>query len=384
MKERKAYGTGKVVGLSVLCFLLIFLLSTLLLVCVTVHRHAVQEELPAAMSAIPLQEAYVRHNGEDMSFATYLLRHYVENDSITESQMNAILRDSDFNEWLGEKTGQYTKYFVAADDTVPFPMIGKEEINQLFMRNESTFRLHTGMDDVAAEANRICSDLTPSLNKFNQNTYHLLAEGSAGFAIRAIVSKWIWCVLGGLLTLLLIWLIVIHVRGRRHVGTALKTFSVAACIPCAVLLLWGAFGVWILGAVHAGYLQAPARVLHNTWLLCGGFGLLGCAVLFSTGIIWNRIAGRVPKSVEDKVPEAPAVPFMPEASEKAQPTALPTEAPAETPIEAAVEAPEQIPEVEKITRHYCRFCGEPLVNSDAKFCYKCGTTQEQIEPDKTE
>ncbi|MDE5564505.1 MAG: hypothetical protein K2I93_05070, partial [Oscillospiraceae bacterium] len=58
------------------------------------------------------------------------------------------------------------------------------------------------------------------------------------------------------------------------------------------------------------------------------------------------------------------------------------EASAETFVETSTESPTETPEAEKLTRHYCRFCGEPLVNSDAKFCYKCGTTQEQVKQDE--
>ena len=30
---------------------------------------------------------------------------------------------------------------------------------------------------------------------------------------------------------------------------------------------------------------------------------------------------------------------------------------------------------------YCRNCGQPLVNPDARFCYKCGNVQEAVKHD---
>ena len=58
-------------------------------------------------------------------------------------------------------------------------------------------------------------------------------------------------------------------------------------------------------------------------------------------------------------------------------------------IPEEMETPQETPEAEaaeetsepEMKRQFCRNCGQPLVNPDAKFCYKCGHVQEQIHPE---
>ena len=347
--EKKPYSGKKVFGLSLLCVLLTFVLSITLTVCVTAHRHVYYDMIAEAAASVPLQYAQIRtEDGQKITLAKYINEHYVQNPRFSDAQIANILRDGDFNMRVGEKAGMLAQYIALHKrhpGDVQLPLITAEDIHYAFEFNDSDIQLHTGLNAAAELEPQVQANAAADCEVYNTKLTDTMTKGLSAFLIDAAVSEWIWYVLGGLLLVLLIWMIVIHVKGRKSVGTAFKAFSITASLPCFALLLWSALCVPVLGWSGAGYLQNAAKILRGTWLMIGAIGVLGGIALFGIGAIAGQLRAR----------------------KAAAPVQDPTPA----------EAPQR-----DMTRRYCRFCGEPLVNNDALFCYKCGTQQAQVTLDK--
>ena len=354
--EKQPYSGKKVFGLSLLCFLLTLVLSITLTVCVTAHRHVYYDPIADAAACVPLQYVHVKTaDGQKITLAKYINDTYIRDSRIREAQIANLLRDGDFNMRVGEKAGMIVQYIVlhkSHPEDAPLPLITPDDIHYAIDLNASDIRLHTGLNDAAELEPQVQANAAADCEAYNTRLTDTLTKGISAFLINAAVSKWIWYVLGGLLLVLLIWMIVIHVKGQKSVGTAFKAYSIAAAIPSLALLLWGALCVPVLGWSGMEYLQNAARILRGTWLMIGAIGFLGCIALFGIGAIAGQIAAR---KAAAPAPAAPAAPIQEPAAEKA-------------PV--------------NMTRRYCRFCGEPLVNNDAMFCYKCGSQQAKITLDK--
>lgn len=365
-KEKKPYGKAKVFGLSVLIFVLVLVLSTALLVCVTAHRHVYYDPIADAVASVPLEDTLVRlDDGQTVTLAKYINDNYIKSDRISEGQVRNILRNGDFNTRVGEKAGMIAQYIAlrrSHPEDVSVPEITPEDIHYAIDFNESTIRLHTGLNDASVLEEPVKANTAADCEAFNKQLRGILTEGLSAVLIDAAVSRWIWYVLGGLLLLLLIWAVVVHAKGPGSAGTAFEVFAVAAGLPCLALMLWGLFSLYIFRWNNMAYLEYPVLYLRRVWFAIGGIGFMGCGVIFMFG----KILGASKK--KHAAPEAAA-------------------APAEEPVpeqtaETAEEKPEEEAAAPELTRHYCRFCGKPLVNSDAMFCYKCGTKQAEIEKAK--
>ena len=240
--EKKPYSGKKVFGLSLLCFVLTLVLSLTLTVCVTAHRHVYYDMIADAAASVPLQYVQVKGaDGQKIPLGAYINQTYIRSDRYTDAQIANILRDGDLNMRVGEKAGMLAQYIAlhkSHPEDVQLPLITSEDIHYAFEYNASTIRLHTGLNDAAELEPQVQANAAADCEAYNTRLTNTLTKGLSAFLISTAVSGWIWYVLGGLLLVLLIWMIVIHVKGQKSVGTAFKAFSIAASLPCFALLLW--------------------------------------------------------------------------------------------------------------------------------------------------
>ena len=356
--EKQPYSGKKVFGLTLLCFVLTLVVSCVLVVCVTAHRHVNYDTIAEAAASVPLQYVQWRRDGQTVTLPQYINETCIGDERYSEAQIANLFRDGDFHMRVGEKAGMAAQYLVlhkSHPEDAQLPLITSDDIHSAIDCNASTIRLHLGLNDAAEIEPLVQQNAAAACEAYNTAVTDTMTKGLSAFCLNAAVSSWIWYVLGGLLLVLLIWMTVIHVKGKKSVGTAFKTFSTAAFIPCTAMLLWGALCVPVLGWTGAGYLQNAARILRGTWLTVGVIGALGCVALFGIGAIAGQVA----------------------AKKAAAPAPAPAQ-PSSAPVQPAEEQPQNR------TRRFCRFCGEPLVNNDAMFCYKCGTQQAKIDLDKPE
>lgn len=366
--EKKPFGTGKVIGLSFIAVLLTVILTALLLGCMAA-RYFVYHEQAEAIGTVPLDQVVF---SDGTTPASRIKSRYISDQNISESQVQHILRDGKFGSQIGTLFGLYCR-FLAGDPQGTFPEVTVGDVQELLRNNDDIIQLHTGIHSFSENSGDLISAVQPDLDAWNANMHETLDKGAKANLVRTIISQWVWILLGGLLLMVLIWLIVIHVRGQKRVSTAFKTFAIAALIPSLALFLAGMFGAGLLkGTPYAIYADAFAAI-SSTPKLIGGLANLACVAIFGIGVLCNALASRKPAAAVEDI--APAVP------ERApEPIAEPVAAPItereseletewETERETAVEEP-------VIIRKFCRFCGGELVNNDAKFCYKCGKPQE--------
>lgn len=366
-KLKKPYGTGKVVGLSFVCVLLILVLTTALLGCVTLGQIVRSGQVQDAAASIALDRVTL---SDGSSLAAEVNRSFLNGLGISDDKVRGILRDGSFRTWVGETAGAYADYLMEHDNT-PFPEITAEDITRLVADNDDTIRLHTGLHTFSAEHPETIAAASAEAVKWNDAARRYLSDETlCGKLSCASVTIWPGVVLGVLLALVTVWLIAIHVRGRRHVGTAFKTMAVTAFVPSLVFVLAGLLGAWITGLCGQDAFRKAVSLLGKSPLTVGGIAVLGCIALFGFGVLWNAIAGKAsaPAGISEESPMPETAP-VPEPVKETVPASKPSPEPS-----AQASAP--VPGVRK----YCRFCGGELVNSDAMFCYKCGKLQENVEP----
>lgn len=361
VQETKSSSKGKNTALTVVCILLTFLLCTLLLLCFAAHRFANHEPVQEAFSKIDLTTVTL---SDGTPLVTKINRDYIGEGVLADEKLTMLLHDGSFDDWVGEKAAAYVNY-IAGDDHAAshFPDIMTPEIEALIQENDSTIRLRTGIHDFTAENPQILRNMKPDLEIWNKQMRSAFSSGFTAKLLFAAVSEWIWYVLGALLLVLLIWMIVLSVKSQARIGTACKRFSATCFIPGILMLLWGLLGGMLMKLAGAGYLSETVSALHGAPILTGGLCCLASVALFIFGALWNAAAAAIQGIPHRKKEPASAVTF-------AQPV------PSPAPAVALTKSAAPVMEAPAASRHFCRFCGGELVNSDAKFCYKCGKAQE--------
>ena len=384
---KKTYGKGKVIFHSTLCVILIVLLAVALIGSLTASRWVKGKAVLDAASSIPFDEMTVTNaQGTRESFARWVLDSYMQDSGISEEQMKTILHDGDFSKSFRSDVWIYLNY-VRSGMQSELPDFDAQKFIHAIDRNADVISDVTGSALNASQTSVIRERISPDADALNAGLKRAFTENPGKLLFRWVPSMVMWIALSVLLLLLLIRLIVIQVRGSRHIGSAFKTFSVTAFIPCVLLLIASAAGPLCIGFTEDRWMKAPLTALRTDLLIVTAIGTLGCIVLFGFGGIWNAIA----KTVQEKHAAKQAVPAdpVPEAVPAyagSIPETVPVEenasAAEEAPVEPApapeasapaAETPVQVPAPGQ--RKFCRFCGETLVNPDALFCYKCGNRQ---------
>lgn len=336
-----------------LCGILTFLLTVLLLVSVSVRLHVRHNEPPKAASAVQLDKVYVKNaDGKTVSLAALIIEDYLQDSSVAEESMQTVLREGIFNYLFGDKVNSWNAWLTSEEGD--FPEVTENECIAALKQNVALLYRETGFQLNAEGEQSLRSTLQERLPSLNQK----LRSQFDNPLTHGMVNGWLGLAAAVLLAACLVWMIVIQVSGGNSAGKAIRRCSAIAFVPSLLLLLWGLAGKSFLSGT--AYPDAAAQ-LQGTWLTVGGYAALGCALLLGFGLIWKKLAEGRPE--KHTTPEPPS-------SAKKQPAA---------PAEAAAPTPEPVEEEPAPSRRYCRFCGKPLVNDDAKFCYKCGQKQEKTD-----
>lgn len=369
VKEKMPYTKGKSVALTVISVILTCLLCTVLLGCYTAHRFVYEEPVGKAFSKIKLDEMTL---SDGTTLVTKLNRDYIGEGVISDDKLTKVLQNGTFKDWVGQKAEGYTSFVASPErSSREFPEIMTPEIEALLVKNDSTIRLYTGTHDFAENNPQILRNMKPDLENWNKKMRESLCCGFSAKLLFAAVSEWIWYVLGGLLLLLLVWMIIISVKSHDRVGTGIKRFAVTCVVPGALVLFGGLLAPVIASLSGHAYLKETVTMLHSAPIAAGGLCCLASCALFAFGMLWNAAASALQGlSHREKQPRTRVMPV---------PAPTPAPAVALTKPAAPITNVPEIPQPEtsaSTTRKFCRFCGGELVNSDAKFCYKCGKAQE--------
>lgn len=356
MKTREKK-TLQVVLLSILCFILTALLGAGVLITVSARRTVQERVLTAAVEKFPLEEISLT----DTSAAQFILDEFIADERVSVENVQRVMQEGTFSAFAAELMDRYNAYLT---DGGEFPQINAEQFVQLIEENEALILEETGLEFLEPDKQLLRENLEIPLEAWNRLMTESLHKGISGFTVKAGVSLWLPITLGVLLLAVLIWMIVFYVRGGCRVGTAFKVYSIALFLPCAVMLC-GLFAVDIFAGADIPFIKDSMVLLYDTLLPVAGIGSLVCVLLFITGIACSLFSakrravlteteeynGSYDSDYDDTYSNA-----VPEYEEPAK----------------------EIPAEPEVKRQYCRNCGQPLVNPDAKFCYKCGNVQEHI------
>lgn len=341
--------TGKVTGLSILCVVLIILLGSGLLASLCMRRASQEKILTAAAEKLPLSEISI----DNTSAAEFILHEFVQDDRVTAEEIQTVMEEGTFSAFIADLAKKYDLYL---DGSGAFPTLSADALVGLIEENHDLIERETGLEFLGPDKEKLRNNAVPIVDGWNS-----LDKGIAGFTVKYSVSVWLPVVLGILLMAVLVWMIIFYVRGGFRAGNALKVYSIALFVPCLAMLV-----ILVLtdaiGTKNMPFIGDTMPMLYGSFMPIFGIGTGVCVLLFCTGLFLCSISEKRAEKAIAAV-ETPA-------------EEMPVEAPAPEESPASAETPE--PEMK---RQFCRNCGQPLVNPDAKFCYKCGHVQEQIHPE---
>ncbi len=274
------------------------------------------------------------------------------------------MKKGTFSEFTAELTERYNTYLREGGE---FPTVSADEFVKLIEENEDLILEETGLRFLEPDKQKLRDSMTGMVEDWNAAAEDSLHKGVKAFAVKAVISVWLPVVLSILLLALLVWMIVIHVRSSASVGKAFKTYGVAVFVPSVLMTALSVLSD-IIVAVKLPVFGAADNFLHHAAGIYA-LGILAAAVILALGILCDRITSGRRKSQTEAQQEPQKEIYDGFFGDEKNPAA-----------EAA--QPEEEPE-EPAQRKFCRNCGQPLVNPDAKFCYKCGNVQEHIRMEET-
>ncbi len=365
MKNERKTGRAAVALVSILCFVLVLICTLALVIAVSARHCVTTRALPEAVAA----SSFAELNIGGRTAAQIVLEDFIADDRVTLEDVEHLMEEGTFSEYGADLVGRYNTYLAEGGE---FPQLNVNEFVLLIEQNEDLILERTGLEFLEPDKEKLRANLSASIDSYNQELKQSVGSGIGGFGARAAVSVWLEVVLGLVLIALLVWMIVLYVRRSCRVGTALKVYGVAAFIPCILLVICGLAGVPVLKALEAIFAAGVAAPLAKSVAVTAAVGSLVSVLLFAIGFFMNRMAKKPAAVTAEPSPEPAAE--VPESvpEEESAPAAE------ETPAEEATPAAE--PEEEPALRRFCMNCGGPLVNPDAKFCYKCGNVQEELHP----
>lgn len=393
MKNRKKGGAA-VVLVSILCFVLVSLCSMLLITSLTMRHCAVNKALPKAVAEVPLAELTV----DGRTAAEIVYEDFVADERVSIENVERVMEEGTFSAYAESLASEYNRYLLEGGE---FPQLNADELVALIDENADLIYQETGLQFLAPDKQKLRDSLNSTLPAYNQMLEKNLHQGVSGFAVRSGFSLWLPIVEGAVLLLLLIWMVVLYIRRQRRVGTALVIYGIAAFIPCVLMLIGALLCTPLLKSLTTDIAADFSVPFTAAAIAYTAVGTLAAMLILVTGVLCNSLmkkpaaaalnAAEAPAAVSaaEEKPEMPAAEKIPAetsgvtealpevpAAEKTEPEAPAAETPAEP---AAASEPEKSEEPE-MKRRFCRNCGQPLVNPDAKFCYKCGNIQEHVQP----
>ncbi len=338
-KKEIVYSMPKYILFTILCILSILLLTALLLSCMTLRYYVRTAAIPQAVEAVVLENVRISQpDGSQKTLAQYILDEYIQDDRISVEEVQEVLHDGTFSDFAAALAEQYNRYLA---DGGQFPEIDSQEFVALLEENADLIYQKTGLRFLDPDKKKLQQNLNHPLTLVNKILESYLYKGPKGFLLRTALSLWFQILLILLMIAALAWMIVIHIRGKRRIGTAFKIYSVTAFVPCFGIFLLGLLMTWVLELM-----KLPAELgtaLRGRTVTFSGIGMLICVMLFCTGMLWNLIAVK-PEPVQE--------------IQKSE----------------SVDLPKPVP---RMQRQFCRYCGQKLSDADALFCMHCGKVQDK-------
>lgn len=356
-------GTAVVVLVSILCCILTFILTLLLVTGLTTYRVVELGTLVNAVENLDLTDIELKNDGKTITLAELIVDEFVDPDEDANPRdIEKVLEDKEITKFASGIVEEYNDYL---RDGGKFPKLRTDAFLDLMEKMEDDIYKETGLRFGNGDVDALEKDLDDVLDDVNDAMERVMGQGVTGFGVRAVCSIWLPIAAGILLLLILLWMILIHVFKCFSAGTALKTVSITAFIACTLLLAGGLLTSAALGWANVSFLKDLFAPVSTQLMIHSGIGIAACVVLFGIGLLLCRLLpnGTVPVN---------EISYDPADNGYNAPDAY-----AAPPVTQPEAAPEPVREAPK--RKFCRNCGKELVNPNAKFCYHCGNVQEHVE-----
>ncbi len=360
MKTREKK-TLQVVLLSILCFVLIALLGAGVLTSLSLRRAAQERVLTAAVEKFPMEEITV--NGS--SAAQFILDTFIADERVSIENVERVMQNGTFSAFAAEIMDRYNTYLT---DGGELPKINPDDFVRLIEENEALILEETGLEFLEPDKQKLRENLEQPLKAWNIAMEQSLHKGINGFTAKATVSVWLPVTLGVFLLAILVWMVIFYVRGGFRAGTAFKVYSIALFVPCAVML-GGLCLTDLIASAEIPFIQDSMVLLYDTLLPVAGIGSAVCVLLFVTGVMCSLLSAKLRPAADADAYNGSYDSEYDNTYDRFDRS---------TPQDAMQEEAGAQPEEPEVKRQYCRNCGRPLVNPDAKFCYQCGNVQEHV------
>ena len=369
---QKVYKTPKYICLTILCIFLTLILTTFLLTCMTLRYYVKTAAIPEAVTAVAIEKIQIpQSDGSKKSVAEYILDEYVQDERVTVEDVEKVLEDGTFSDFAGALIERYNTYLA---DGGTFPEIDSDEFISLVEENSDLIYDKTGLRFLDPDKKKLKQNLSNPLEFVNHMLESYMYKGVKGFFLRLAVSVWSQVLLIVLMCAVLAWLIVIHIRGQKRVGTAFEVYSITAFLPCAVIFMGGILMSWLLSLISLP--EELGTVLRGRTITFSGIGMLICAVLFGFGKLWNLISEKpaaIP--VQEKTPVEEQI-IIPEPREEQNSVSEKLFSKPSEPESVKPELPKVSLEKDVVPpRLFCRYCGQKLTEPDSPHCPHCNKAQ---------
>ncbi len=335
-----------VILLSILLFFLTTSVASSLLLSATL-RHYAEENTVGTM----VEEAL---NNDDVTqtIAEMICDEFINDERITTDNVQALLADGTFQDFIAEVEVSLNGYLLGSDDI----SLTTEDIISLLDENEDLIYDTIGLRFLE-EDREILTEQLDTLFEGGTLSSYLSTSG-----LNYLSSLWLMVIDG--IFLLLFLLALLSTYRQRKLGIAVILYAVAGIIAVAFdLLMLISLQSLILEYIDESlqYILTPlvtdgiypAMIGGIVSLAILGIGILMCALQKTKKVVLSTEEPLPEYDHQDSMPSAPHVTLV-----DTSPAPIPEE---------------ELPENSE--RHYCRHCGQLLVNDNAKFCYKCGTPQ---------
>ncbi len=318
----KKYGKLKYITLMLLDILLIVLLTAMLLTGISLRKNVQKEAFQKSVETVQSEQ-------NQKALAKYVSENFVQDERISTEAIQNIIQKGTFLEFANKQAMQY-EYYLSGKEKIR-PELTAEQIADLIEANSDLIYSEISLKFLAPDREKLIHRLEPPLKALN----------TALGLLKAFASLWLEIILIILLAGALAWLIFIHIRAEKNSSTALKVYSITACVPSVLMLITGIIILFLPAEL--------GKSCSGNILLSAGIGIVICAVIFGIGTLWKK------KPAEEKTSKIPEE-LLKDFSDIS-------------------EIPENVKITEEVKRQFCRYCGKRLVNPNAQFCYQCGKPQ---------
>lgn len=280
-KEEKK---SRVLITNIICMILTVILTAVLISQITMRSALKNKELTNAVRSIDYTKITVVNGEEKMPFTTYINDYYVTCPSVTDEDIDALLKQSTASDFLTSKFSELAQYILGGSYKIP--SVTPQEIADELDINKDMIYSNSPVRFVSEDHAELIAALEGPLNSFNMS----LSESKEISLLRFFCSIAVLILTAVLLMLTLTAWGVLLSRFTEKTYPAIRNFSISAAAASAVLMIiysiMSSDPAKIMKKFEAVDFSEPVKeiFLHNIFIACIPF--IAALVIFSFSIFY--------------------------------------------------------------------------------------------------